>query len=84
MVSTFREKVYEAWKPRPPTDARRSSAIRALYQESPSLVFSSMAEKVRFWRGAPAGKTRVPSGSSPGRAVLASVLRSSFWPRAPA
>ena len=84
VVSMLRENVYETWKPRPRLEARRSSATIALYQESPSLVLVSMAEKDRLGRGEPAAKKSDPSGSSVGVGTLASVFRSRFFPRAPA
>ena len=46
---------------RPPLQRRRTSKMSALYQESPSLLFSSMVENAVFWRGVPAGMNGVPS-----------------------
>ena len=76
VVSMLREKVYDDWNPRPRVVRRRTSNRNALYQESPSLVFSSMVVKAGFGRGAPAAKNCVPSSRSTGVGTLTSPLRS--------
>ena len=65
-MSSAREKVYEDWNDRPPLHRRRSSTINARYQESPSLLFSSMVVHAGFTRGVPGGKNTVPSASVTG------------------
>src|SRR5918993_3957263 len=62
----------------------RTSTISALYQDSPSLLFSSMVENAVFGRGVPFGMNTVPSVSVVGGAVLMSLLRSRCFPREPA
>ena len=62
---------------------RRTSKISALYQESPSLLFSSMVENAVLMRGAPAGKNSRPSAPC-GRRAIFNPLRSRCLPRDPA
>ena len=63
---------------------RRSSTSSARYQESPSLLFSSIVPKLRFGRGRPAAKNGRPSGPGEGAGMLTSVLRNRCVPREPA
>jgi hypothetical protein len=53
----------------------RTSTIKPLYQDSPSLLFNSIVENAEFGRGVLAGMNTVPPGSVVGRAVLTSLLR---------
>ncbi len=84
VVSSLFESVYEPWTAKPALKRLRTSTISALYQDSPSLLFSSMVENAVFGRGVPAGMNTVPSASVVGRAVLTSLLRSRWRPRDPA
>ena len=69
VVSSLFESVYEAWTANPLLNRLRTSTISALYQDSPSLLFSSMVENAVFGRGVPAGMKTVPSARVVGRAV---------------
>ena len=62
------ENVYDDWNVRPssPPAAQLDRSARR-YQESPSLLFSSMVVHAGFTRGVPAGMNTVPSGSVVGR-----------------
>ena len=84
VVSSLLENVYDDWKREARGQRRRTSTMSALYQDSPSLLFSSMVENAVFWRGVPAGMNSVPSGSVTGSARLTSPLRSRCSPREPA
>src|ERR671913_1846208 len=84
VVSSLFESVYEPWIAKPALKRLRTSTISALYQDSPSLLFSSMVENAVFGRGVPAGMNTVPSPRVVGGAVLMSLLRSRFCPREPA
>ena len=70
VVSSLLEKVYDDWKAKPAARRRRTSTMSALYQDSPSLLLSSMVEKAVFCRGVPAGMNSVPSGSVTGSASV--------------
>ena len=66
VVSSLFDSVYDDCSEKPPRQRRRSSTMSALYQESPSLLFSSMVENAVFGRGVPAGKNGVPSAPAVG------------------
>src|SRR5690606_2749163 len=84
VVSSLFENVYDDCTEKPPANRFRMSTMKALYQDSPSLLFSSIVENAGFGLGVPAGMKTVPSGSVTGRAVLTSLLRSRWRPREPA
>ena len=53
VVSSLFESVYEDWNENPALKRLRTSKISALYQDSPSLLFSSIVEKAELGRGVP-------------------------------
>ena len=55
--------VYDDWNETPFDQRRRRSTMSALYQESPSLLFSSMVVHAVFCRGAPDGEERQAVGA---------------------
>src|SRR5688572_4056312 len=85
VVSTLFENVYEDCIENPSAQRRRTSRMKALYQESPSLLLSSIVENAGFTRGVPAAMNGWPSAVVPvGGARLTSPLRSRWTPREPA
>jgi len=84
VVSVLRENVYDDWNDTPVLEARRTSTMSASYQDRPSLVLSSIAEKLAFGRAAVTGWKSVPSGSVSGTGTFTSPLRHRFRPRVPA
>jgi hypothetical protein len=75
VVSSVRDHVYADCSESPPCQVRRNSTSSERYQESPSLLFSSIVPKLRFGRGSPAAKNGRPSGPGDGAGMLTSVLR---------
>ena len=67
VVSSVRDQVYDDCSDKPPRQLRRSSKMSARYQESPSLLFSSIVPKLRLGRGRPAAKNGRPSDLAPAR-----------------
>ena len=55
VVSSLFESVYDDCDRQPALKRLRTSKIRALYQDSPSLLFSSIAENAGFGRACPEG-----------------------------
>src|ERR687898_1842051 len=82
VVSSLFDHVYADCTENPPVHRRRASTMKARYQESPSLVFTSIVVNAGFGRGVPAGMKTVPSANVTGCATLASLLRSRCVPRA--
>ena len=76
VVSCESDHVYEAWNDQPSANRRRTSTIRALYQESPSEVLASIVVHAVFCLSPPTGKNGRPSAPVVGTAVLRSLLRS--------
>src|SRR4029079_17033587 len=84
VVSSLCDHVYDDCTERPLRQARRASRISARYQESPSLLFSSIVPKAVLGRGRPAAKNGRPPGPGDGAGIWRWVLRWSCAPREPA
>src|SRR5215210_1960329 len=78
VVSSLFDSVYDDCSEKPWLNLRRTSMISALYQDSPSLLFNSIVEKLVFGRGVPNGMKTLPSDSVVGGAVFTSLLRYRF------
>src|SRR5687768_2782718 len=77
VVSTLFDSVYDDCSDSPSAHRRRTSTINALYQDSPSLLFSSIVENAVLMRGVLAAMNGRPSAVVPvGCARLTSPLRS--------
>src|SRR5690242_10185249 len=75
VVSSLFESVYDDCTEKPFENRLRTSTISASYQDSPSLLFSSIVVKALLGRAVPAGMKTVPSASVVNGAVLTSLLR---------
>ena len=84
VVSSVLDSVYDDWTERPWLQLRRTSTMSALYQLSPSLLFSSIVPKLRVRTRQAGGEEQPAVGAGVGVGMLMSVLRNRCVPRDPA